>query len=92
MPNTKRKRKRTMPKSGQREKVTRAETFSTSGKHWDIRQETSATIEAIQQLHQICTPPAAIAKRMHLSETDMRFCIQRGRFPQSELFETEVSE
>jgi len=59
---------------------------------WDVRRETSATIEAIQQLHQICTPPAAIAKRLHLSEADVRFCIQRNRFPQAELFETEVAE
>jgi len=60
--------------------------------HWSFRREQSATIEAIQQLHQICTPPAAIAKRLHLSEADVRFCIQRGRFPQAGLFETEVTE
>jgi len=42
-------------------------------------------VDAIQDMHQLCVPPSAIAKRLHLTERDVRHAIQRGRLPVREL-------
>jgi len=54
---------------------------------WDADRERAATIEAILQLHQLCTPPSAIAQRLHLDEATVRYVIQHQEWPQSKLFE-----
>jgi hypothetical protein len=58
---------------------------------WDIAREQTATIEAILNLHMVCTPPAVIAQRLHLHEATVRYVIQHQEWPQVELFEGGVS-
>ena len=58
---------------------------------WNLRRERAAKIEQAQSAHEVCTPPAAIAAQLNLDEKTVRFIIQRNRFPQSQLFDDEVT-
>lgn len=53
--------------------------------HAQREKDDRELVETIQRLHELCIPPAAIAKRLHRKESTVRFVIQRGRLPAEQL-------
>ena len=71
--------------------VTKREAQQNDLERWDVLRERHAKIEVAQDLHTVCTPIAVIAQEVGESESVVRYIVQRGTFPQTELFEGEVA-
>ena len=51
---------------------------------------TAELLDDVRRLYELCTPVTEIAQYLHLTESDVRFIIQRGRLPQRQLDWKEV--
>lgn len=60
--------------------------------HRSYECTTAELVNDVRRLHEVCTPIRQIAQSLHLTESDVRFIIQRGRLPQRQLEWKEVTD